>query len=159
MFFDEHEDSSFGGWSPNVTDKDRKEFSLPPQDKSNPVVTAEPPIGELNDVELPKEVLSMDSVKLSDLGFSENEWEELDFYSLTEPFAYVEILRERESLEKCYFLVEIELTEEEQNTLEFIKETLSSMSIDSEEFENTEEDEYLASCVAVSYTHLRAHET
>ncbi len=149
VFFDEHEDSSFSGWSPNVIDKDRKELSIPETKETNAKteVMTEPPIGEIDDVELPKEVLSMDSVKLSELGFSENDWEELDFYSLTEPFAYVEVLREKESLEKCYFLVEVELTDDERNTLEFIEETLSNVSIDAEEFENSNDDEYLTSCV------------
>ncbi len=149
VFFDEHEDSSFTGWSPNISDKQRKEILLPATDKpeDRPELSPESALGEVGDVELPKEVLSMDSVKLSDLGFSENEWDELDFYALSEPFAYVEILRERESLEKCYFLVEVEITEEEQDTLNFIRDTLLKMHIETEDLEKSGDDEYLASRV------------
>ena len=141
LFFDE-DISDSDGWSPHLTDKERKELKGLTGEKTDNI-----PIGEINDIELPKDVLSVKSVKLSDLGFSENEWEELDFYALNEPYAYVEILREKESLEKCYFLVEIELNEEEENNLNFIKETLSSTSIKAEEIENAGDDTYLASCV------------
>ena len=102
VFFDEQEqESDFSGWTPNIIDKERKELKDTTGEIDNE------PVGGLKDIELPKEVLSIKSVKLSDLGFSENEWEELDFYPLNEPFAYVEILREKETLDKCYFLVEI----------------------------------------------------
>jgi len=117
VFFNE-EEPSFEGWSPQTTDKEKKKVSIPPSAQSEI---------ELND----------------DLGFSEKEWEELDFYPLHEPFAYVEILREKESLDKCYFLVEIELTEKEENILGFIKDTLSSLDIDPFELEEKNEDEYL----------------
>jgi flagellar protein FlaI len=68
---------------------------------------------------------------------------ELDYYALHEPFAYVEILRQKDTLDKCYFLVEIALTEEEENLLAFMKDTLESLSIDAEELEKKGEDEYL----------------
>ena len=141
VFFDEEESSS-GGWTPQLSHKAKKALTLP-----NPVegeITNEN-IKAHDDIELPKEVLQTKSVKLTDLGFSENEWEELDFYSLFEPFAYVEILREKESLDKCYFLVENALTEEEENILNFIEETLSSMDIDTLDLENKNESDYLIS--------------
>ena len=141
VFFDEEESSS-GGWTPQLSHKAKKALTLP-----NPVegeITNEN-IKAHGDIELPKEVLQTKSVKLTDLGFSENEWEELDFYSLFEPFAYVEILREKESLDKCYFLVENALTEEEENILNFIEETLSSMDIDTLDLENKNESDYLIS--------------
>ena len=138
VFFDEQEqESDFSGWSPNIIDKERKELKDITGEIDNE------PIGGLNDIELPREVLSIKSVKLSDLGFSENEWEELDFYPLVEPYAYVEILRERETLEKCYFLVEAEMSEEEQQTMDFIYDTISNMAIDTEDFEVKGESNYL----------------
>jgi len=141
VFFDEEESSS-GGWTPQLSNKAKKALSSPS--------LIEGEIGNDNlkahdDIELPKEVLQTKSVKLTDLGFSENEWEELDFYSLYEPFAYVEILREKESLDKCYFLVENALTEEEENILNFIEETMASMEIDTLDFENKNESDYLIS--------------
>ncbi len=139
VFFDEQEQNSdFGGWSPNVTDRERKEL----KDVAGEIDSEH--IGKINDIELPKEALSVKSVKLSDLGFSENEWEELDFYPLVEPYAYVEILRERETLEKCYFLVEVDLSEAEQQTMDFIHDTISTIAIDTEDFESKGDDDYLA---------------
>jgi len=123
VFFDE-EDTGFKGWSPGIPSKDKKDIDTPPITPGGEIQDID--IGEVKaqaDIELPKEVLSTKSVKLSDLGFSENEWEELDFYSLHDPFSYVEILREKESLEKCYFLVEISLTDEEEQFIDFIHDT------------------------------------
>jgi len=139
VFFDE-EEPSFKGWSPQITEKEKKKMTLPPESQGEIDIDD---LKSAGDIELPKEVLKTKSVKLSDLGFSEKEWEELDFYSLYEPFAYVEILREKESLDKCYFLVEIALNEEEEKLLGFIKDTLSSLDIDTFELEEKSEDEYL----------------
>ncbi len=140
VFFDE--DNTFKGWSPQVIEKGDKQLPLsvrPETDISD--------FGEIKDLELPKDVLNLDSVKLSDLGFSEDEWEELDFYPLHEPFAYVEILREKESLEKCYFLVEIELTDEERHLLDFINETMYWLTISTEELEDKGDEQYLINSI------------
>ncbi len=138
VFFDEQD--SFEGWSPHVTESDRRKLSMPPSVK--PEIYTESK--ELTtDIELPKEVLNVKSVKLSDLGFSENEWEELEFYPLQEPYAYVEILREKETLEKCYFLVEVSITKEEEEALDFIKETMRRLNFDTEEMELDGEGKYL----------------
>ena len=144
VFFDEEEenDGSYE-WTPRVPEKDKKD--LPP-----PLATIPPQIDTdyMNDIggeiELPKEVLRSKSVKLTDLGFSENEWEELDFYPLHEPFVYVEVLREKESLDKCYFLVEVELTEEEEEIMEFITETMNRIVIDTEDLESKGDENYLS---------------
>ncbi|MCJ7570295.1 MAG: type II/IV secretion system ATPase subunit, partial [Candidatus Thermoplasmatota archaeon] len=138
VFFDEQEqESDFSGWSSNVSDKERKEL----KDISGEIKNKS--IGEINNIELPKEVLSIKSVKLSDLGFSENEWDELDFYPLVEPYVYVEIIKERETTEKCYFLVEDEMSEEEMQTMNFIYDTIRNMAIDTEDFETKGDSEYL----------------
>jgi flagellar protein FlaI len=138
VFFDE-EDSSFKGWTPKITEKD-KEIALSLTPKQDTEIETQQIAGSL---ELPKEVLTTESVELTDLGFSDEEWEELDFYSLHEPFVYVEILRDKESLDKCYFLVEVSLTEEEENLLAFIKETMKNLEIDTDELDNKGSDEYL----------------
>ena len=97
VFFDE--EASFSGWSPRISEKEKKEllspFSVKPEIDSDD-------FGEIRDIELPQEVLSAKSAKLLDIGFSEEKWEELDFYPLHEPFTYVEILREKNTFEKCY---------------------------------------------------------
>jgi flagellar protein FlaI len=139
VFFDE-EEPSFKGWSPQITEKEKKRMIGSPSAHG---VIGSDDLKSVGDIELPKEVLQTKSVKLSDLGFSEKEWEELDFYSLQEPFAHVEILREKESLEKCYFLVETMLTEEEKQLLSFIKGTMASLDIDTFELEEKGEEEYL----------------
>ena len=138
-FFDE-EEPSFSGWSPQITEKKKKEISSPPSDQDE---IDSDDLKAVGNIELPKDVIRAKSVKLSDLGFLEEEWDELDFYPLHEPFAYIEILREKESLDKCYFLVEITLTEEEENILSFIMDTMASLDIDTLELEEKSEGEYL----------------
>jgi flagellar protein FlaI len=142
VFFNEQEqESDFNGWSPNVINKERKEL----KDIAGEIYNE--PIKELDDIELPKEVLNIKSVKLSDLGFSENQWGELDFYPLIEPYAYVEILKEHETLEKRYFLVEAEMSEEEQQMMNFIYDTICNINIDTEDFENKGEKDYLVEII------------
>jgi len=141
VFFDE--DGSFDGWSPHATDKEKNTLFSGSDTELQKELKSDR-IGEVKNVELPKEALSVDSVKLSDLGFSENEWQELDFYPLYEPFVYVEILREKETLEKRYFLVEVDLTDEEQKILEFIYETIFNINIETEDMESFGEEDYLA---------------
>jgi len=135
-FFDDIEDfeEGAGGWTPQVTDIEKKKIGLS-EDISAEI--------ESPQIELPREALQTKSITLKELGFSENEWEELDFYPLQEPFAYVEILREKETLDKRYFLVEASLNEDEQVSLNFILETLDTMHIDINKIDNDGEDKYL----------------
>ncbi len=157
VFFDE--ESSFPGWSPHVVEKE-KDLSGNFTDKIHGDVDLDE-YGEVKNVELPKDSLKVDSVKLSDLGFSENDWQELDFYSLHEPFAFVEVLREKETLEKRYFLVEVEMSKEEQKTLDFIYETIFNMGIETETLEKRGEDDYLANQIekVVKEYNLEINET
>ena len=53
-----------------------------------------------------------------------SEYKELDFYSLNEPFAYAKIVKNHDTLEKKYQVIEPFLSEEEQKSLNFIWETL-----------------------------------
>ena len=50
--------------------------------------------------------------------------EELDFYPVNEPFAFIKILKDPESLDQYYRVIEPILTEQEKKTLQFIQETL-----------------------------------
>jgi len=49
---------------------------------------------------------------------------ELDFYPVNEPFAFVKILKDPETLDQYYRVIEPALTEEENKNLKFIKKTL-----------------------------------
>ncbi|MFH1101089.1 MAG: ATPase, T2SS/T4P/T4SS family [Methanobacteriota archaeon] len=82
-----------------------------------------------------QEVLLRKSNILQQLGLSETQWDELDFYPLHEPFAYVEIIRDTQSLDKRYILVEVALSNEEAYALKFIQDTLKVVTIDTEEIE------------------------
>ena len=90
-----------------------------------------------------KEANQLKSITLKKLGYSEGDWEELDFYPLEEPFAYVEIIREKETLDKRYVLVEIGLSEEESRIFKFMGETLSGFNVDTNELESKGEETYL----------------
>ncbi|MCD6411842.1 MAG: type II/IV secretion system ATPase subunit, partial [Thermoplasmata archaeon] len=89
----------------------------------------------INDVELPKESLRFkphvefrppEETGQINIPVKGEEFEEIDFYPIEEPFAYVKILREKETFEKVYLLIEPELTEEESKVLNFLEETISS---------------------------------
>ena len=139
IFFNE-EDSPKYGWSPQIIEKEKNKV---PEDKISRDEIDFDQLGKVTNIEIPKVILSTASVKLAEFGFSENEWEEIDFYVLEEPFVYVEILRQKDTLDKCYFLVELNLNEEEENILAFIKDTLANLSIDAVELEKKGESEYL----------------
>ena len=83
------------------------------------------------------------SLTLEQLGYLPDAVEEIDFYSLSEPFAYVEIIREKASLDKRYILIEMGLTEEEARYLNFIRETLEDFSFKTEDLEVKGDSEYL----------------
>ena len=50
--------------------------------------------------------------------------EEIDFYPVKEPFAFIKILKDPETLDQHYRVIEPILTEPEEKILQFIKETL-----------------------------------
>lgn len=80
---------------------------------------------------------------MDQLGYSDTTVEEIDFYPLREPFSYVEIIREKESLDKRYVLIEVQLSEEELKILNYMKETLSGFAFKTEEMEEKGEAKYL----------------
>jgi flagellar protein FlaI len=53
-----------------------------------------------------------------------SELKELDFYPLNEPYAYAKMLKNMDTLEKNYKVIEPYLSEEEQKNLNFVWETL-----------------------------------
>jgi archaeal flagellar protein FlaI len=71
--------------------------------------------------------------------------EELDFYPLNEPYAYAKILKNTDTLNKYYKLIEPNLLEDEKKALDFIWETLmKSFSIRLDELESKKVETYLA---------------
>ena len=71
-----------------------------------------------------------------------SELKELEFYPLNEPFAYAKILKNMDSLEKTYKVIEPYLTKEEQKILNFVWETLLktfNMRLDELDSKNVED--------------------
>ena len=72
------------------------------------------------------------------------DYKELDFYPLNEPYAYAKILKNVETLEKNYKVIEPYLTPEEQKKLNFIWETLMrSLDVRLDEIDKNKVDIYL----------------
>ena len=94
-------------------------------------------------IQFPNEANTLKTITLERMGYSDNAIEEIDFYPLHEPFAYVEIIREKESLDKRYVLLEMGLSEEEAHLLKFIKETLEGFAFKTEDLEAKGGDKYL----------------
>ena len=95
------------------------------------------------EVQFLNEANQLKSLTLKNLGYSEDALEEIDFYPLQEPFSYVEIIREKETLDKRYVLIEIGLSERESHILDFVKETLDGFVIDVTELDSNGEEKYL----------------
>ena len=53
-------------------------------------------------------------------------FEEIGFYCVNRPFAYIKILRDKKLAENLYIVIEPHLTDEEQRYFNFIKETLDN---------------------------------
>jgi len=81
---------------------------------------------------------------LERMGYSEKDIEEIDFYPIHEPFAYVQIIREKDSLDKRYALIEMQLTKDEEYLLKFIRETLEGFAFTTMDLESKGEDKYLS---------------
>ena len=96
------------------------------------------------DIKFLKEANQLKVNTLERMGYSENEIEEIDFYPIHEPFAYVEIIREKESLDKRYVLLEMQLNKEEEYLLKFVQETLDSFSFKTADLESKGEGKYLS---------------
>ena len=72
------------------------------------------------------------------------EFKELDYYPLNEPFTYAKILKNTDTLEKFYKVIEPRLSENEQKSLDFLWETLmKSLNIGLDEVESKKINNYL----------------
>ncbi len=90
-----------------------------------------------------KEANLLKAATLERMGYSDNQIEEIDFYPIHEPFSYVEIIREKESLDKRYILLEMQLTKDEEYLLKFVQETLDSFAFQTADLEAKGENKYL----------------
>ncbi|DAC72405.1 MAG TPA: secretion system protein E [Thermoplasmata archaeon] len=91
-----------------------------------------------------REANQLKTYTLERMGYSESAIEEIDFYPIQEPFAYVEIIREKESLDKRYVLLEMQLSKDEEYLLKFVKETLDGFIFKTADLESKGEDKYLS---------------
>ncbi len=72
------------------------------------------------------------------------ELDQLDFYPLKEPYAYAKILKNSDTLEKFYKIIEPYLSDEEQKKLNFIWETLmKTFSMRLDELDTKKAESYL----------------
>jgi len=72
------------------------------------------------------------------------ELQELDFYPLNEPFVYAKILKNKETLEKAYKVIEPYLSDDEQKILNFIWETLlKTFNLRLDELDSNKIEKYL----------------
>ncbi|MBE3122478.1 MAG: Flp pilus assembly complex ATPase component TadA [Thermoplasmata archaeon] len=94
-------------------------------------------------IQFPNEANTLKTVTLERMGYSRDAIEEIDFYPLHEPFAYVEIIREKESLDKRYVLLEMKLSEEDAHLLKFVQETLEGFAFKTADLEAKGGDKYL----------------
>jgi len=70
--------------------------------------------------------------------------QELDFYPLNEPFAHAKILKNKETLERTYKVIEPYLSDEEQKVLNFVWETLlKTFNLRLDELDTTKIEKYL----------------
>ena len=92
-------------------------------------------------------------------------FEELDFYPVNEPFAYVKVLKDMKTLDKYYKLLEPPLTKDEAEILQFVYDTLlHTLDVSLEEVNRREVGSFLKREIEkilkdyeiepVSYTHL-----
>ena len=92
---------------------------------------------DYGDVELPRESLRFkpmvefepreEELEIN-IPISNERFEEITFYPVNRPYAYVKILRDKEAAEKIYFVLEPELDEREQRYFDFIRETLDGLA-------------------------------
>ncbi|MFA5103405.1 MAG: ATPase, T2SS/T4P/T4SS family [Candidatus Thermoplasmatota archaeon] len=99
-----------------------------------------------------KEANQLKAYALERMGYAQNDIDEIDFYPINEPFSYVQVIREKESLDKRYVLIEMQLTKDEEYLLKFIKETLDGFAFNITDLEAKGEDKYLTEKVELIIT-------
>jgi flagellar protein FlaI len=118
--------------------------------QTQPTTQKENPLDELipdGQIKFVKEANQLKTYTLERMGYTHDAIEEIDFYPLHEPFAYVQIIREKESLDKRYVLLELELSKDEMHILKFIRETLAGSAFKTSDLETKGEDKYLSESV------------
>ncbi|HVQ00700.1 MAG TPA: type II/IV secretion system ATPase subunit [Candidatus Thermoplasmatota archaeon] len=69
---------------------------------------------------------------------------ELDFYPIQEPFAYIKILKDKVTLDKFYKVIEPHLSDSDQQSLNFIQETMMNLiDVRLDELEKSEVEKFL----------------
>ena len=67
-------------------------------------------------------------------------WEEVEVYPLIQPFSYAYIVKNTETHERRYFLLEPILGEKDKKDLGFIKETLQTYTVDTTQLDKSKEE-------------------
>ena len=117
-----------------------QETPPPPQDQKEVKLDEIIPDGKIR---FQKEANQLRAYALERMGYANNDIDEIDFYPINEPFSYVQVIREKESLDKRYVLIEMQLTKDEEYLLKFIKETLDGFAFNITDLEAKGEDKYL----------------
>jgi flagellar protein FlaI len=80
----------------------------------------------------------------NEVALDEKNLEELDFYPILEPFAYIKILKDTVSLDKFYKVIEPHLSDSDQQNLNFIQETMMNLvDVRLDELEKSEVEKFL----------------
>jgi len=116
---------------PDKKEKPKKEKQKKTKAKQ---VTQQMTSGSIED--LKNELFRFKDEVMGTMGFSiQEEWNEVDFYPLIEPFAYISIVQNIENREKRYILLELPLDPVEQDQYNFIIDALRTFSINTDEVE------------------------
>ena len=77
----------------------------------------------------------------------EGSWEEIDFYPLVEPFAYAYIVRDTDTFDRRYIVIEHPLSDKDSNHIGFIIETLQTIIVDTDEIDEKGAEVFLEELV------------
>ncbi len=98
----------------------------------------------LNEIDKSSDFNLIKTKKFKEIGLNNLESiEELDFYPLVEPYSWVSIIHGKDTPDRIYILLEVELSDEEIRNLLFIKETLGVFTLDTAECETKGNEKYL----------------
>ena len=123
-------------------EQQKKTDLLKKQQTTQPKIISNPDSNKLITI-TPETLQEIKRAALKREGYHTNVYEEVDFYPLQEPFSYIIIVNHTLNNEKHYVIVEAELSEEENTHYQFLKDTLSYIDIDSEQFELEGQNNFL----------------
>mgnify|MGYP006279717311 CR=1 FL=1 len=72
---------------------------------------------------------------MNEQGFMPTIWEEIDFYDLHSPFVYISVIKNKETKDRRYLVLEQTLSSEEEKKFQFILDALATYSISADEIE------------------------